>query len=706
MNIKNFFKNLGIAFKGTSGTVQSLGSGIPAWNTETEYYSRWVFACVNLISNKLAETEWRLYKQVKGEVVEIVDHELLGLLYKFNKDMTKFDAIKLSIIYFLLQGKAPWVISRTESGKAQEIYVVPPTQLKITGKDENGRATKYKYGKNEIPATDVIYFKNPNPDNPLDGRSHISAIRDTVETDDKMTKWNKHLISTGAKPSVVIEVPAPLNAEEQKIMRGQFDEQYGGFENANKTMILSNGAKISPFSLPPKDLEWISGRNLNREEILSIFGVPKILLGLEGQYNRATAETSEMVFGKYTLDPIMTMITEQLNEFLVPKFGQDLWLDFESFAPEDSEMKLKWLQAGTNVWQTVNETRNELGKEPLAGGDAIYQSIMNVPSMTDVDTGKKSCNCGHDHGPEKVSEYKILRAKEGNRVPSKKQRQVIARISARNIDAKRYGKDIAEKFEQKMKEKDDKNKPVLTVKAGGTESRISLDEATKEKIWREYVSVKDVISNGWKQKMMQIFERQAKEIQEKLTEKKNFKKLTPADLLFEDDDEVSLTMKIIEPQYYASLMKGADMGVSLINQPKINLAEIPKVKEWTEKVAEKYAKEITATTKEAFTKIIANGIEAGQGPMKISDQIGEYLSGIAEYRADMIARTETARAMTAGEAYAWETYDIKDVEWYLAGTDSCDICVANSMADWSIKEAQDGISEHSHPNCECLFLPK
>ena len=701
MIFKKYFQRLvGDAVK--SLPLNSLSTfKLGQWSKETEFYTRWIFACVNLISNKLAETEWRLYQQnKKGEIVEVLDHELLGLLYKFNEQMTKFDSLKLSFIYFLLQGSTPWVLDQDDKGRTQQIFIVPPTQLKVAGKDENGNPTQYKYNGTLYSADKVIIFKNPDPNNPRVGRSHIEAIREIADTDDKMTKWNRNLMISGAKPSVVVEVPAVLNDNEQKLLQEQFNEAYGGFENANKVMVLSNGAKMNPYSIPPKDLEWVQGRNMNRDEILSVFGVPKILLGLEGQYNRATAETSEMVFGKYTLDPIMTMITEQLNEFLVPKFGDNLYLDFESFAPEDSELQLRWLQAATNVWLTVNEARETLGREPLRGGDSIYQSIANVPTMTE---GKKSCDCGHDHKDDNKRELKAVNLSS---VPLSKQRKIKIKINARNIKKKKFSNEIADKAIEKLERKQQEKEAVISVKVGKAEgSRLDLDDAAKEKIWRNYVELKDNVALGWKQKFLQIFERQAKELQDQLN-KKDFKKLNPADLLFDDDEEIDFTIRIIEPQYFASLNLGADAGVALINEPKINLATIPRVKEWTERVAEKYATEITKTTKEQFTKLIVDGVEAGESPAKLSQSIQNYLETVAEYRADMIARTESARALTAGEAFAWGEYDIKDVEWYLAGSDPCEICVGNSMADWTTKAAQQGISEYSHPNCECTFLPK
>lgn len=674
-------------------------------------YTRWVFACVNLISNALARVDFRLYQSSKnGEVVEVQDHELLGLLYRFNNRMTKFDSLKLSIIYFLLEGSSPWVIVRNlKTKKPEALYVIPPSSLKVSAKDLDGNPTHYEYSmgqrKQTIPVGDLLIIKNPDPRDPTKGRSYIDAIRDTVETDDYMVKWNKALMLRGAKPSMAIEIEGTLNPEEQKLLKSMLEEQYAGYENAESVLILANGAKFSNTSIAPRDLEWIQGRGLNRDEIMSMFGVPKILLGLEGQYNRATAETAQAVFGQYALDPIMTMIVEQLNEFLVPAFGDNLWIDFESFAPADKEMQLKWLQAGWNSWLTTNEVRRELGKPDLSGGDAIYQPLMNVPTMTEAGEKSKIKNVG---GVPCIA----LKAKvTSSTVPLQKQAQVKRAIFARSQRLNAYAKSVGDVFAQKVKEMGMAKGKVLRLKsAKATKSSkpdIEMTDDKKKELWQNYVELKNATAKEWEAKFKSIFKAQADEVIANLTAKKSSKKARSATaLLFDEEEQVKATIRIIEPQYYATLVTGASTGVDLINQPKVNLQEIPAVREWVGKIAEKYSTDITKTTREGLLATLSSGIDDGDSVADLSERVQTYLEDVGSVRADMIARTESARALTAGEAFAWEQYDITDVEWYLAGSDPCATCQFNASQEWSTKEAQSGISEYSHPNCECTFLPK
>jgi len=121
-------------------------------------------------------------------------------------------------------------------------------------------------------------------------------------------------------------------------------------------------------------------------KILSIFRVPKSVIAVSDDVNRANAETAAYSFARWTINPKMRRIVEQLNEFLVPMFGDDLFLDFEDPVPENAEMKIKKYTAGLNDksgWMTINEVREAEGMEPIEDGDEVYRAPIQTPSSTE-----------------------------------------------------------------------------------------------------------------------------------------------------------------------------------------------------------------------------------------------------------------------------------------------------------------------------------
>ena len=74
-------------------------------------------------------------------------------------------------------------------------------------------------------------------------------------------------------------------------------------------------------------------------------------------------------------------------------------------------------------------------------------------------------------------------------------------------------------------------------------------------------------------------------------------------------------------------------------------------------------------------------------------------------RAEMIARTEHARAVNTGTLQAYVNYGVTQVE-IITAKDSlvCDDCMdAEENNPWSINEAQSLLP--MHPTCRCAYAP-
>jgi capsid portal protein len=69
----------------------------------------------------------------------------------------------------------------------------------------------------------------------------------------------------------------------------------------------------------------------NRDRILTAFRVPKTLLGIDLDVNRASADAMINVFQRNTIWPKLRSIQEKLNNELIPLFGtaQGLELSFD-----------------------------------------------------------------------------------------------------------------------------------------------------------------------------------------------------------------------------------------------------------------------------------------------------------------------------------------------------------------------------------------
>ena len=207
--------------------------------------------------------------------------------------------------------------------------------------------------------------------------------------------------------------------------------------------------------------------------------------------------------------------------------------------------------------------------------------------------------------------------------------------------------------------------------------------------------------------MTNILTRQRDEILANLEDTKSRRKAKadPKKYLFDVENEISSTISIIEPEYYNALAAGGTMALDLVGADLIDITSLPEVQKWINNITEKYAEEITENTYNSTLEVLQSGINEGKGAQALADDIKTHFADITESRAVAIARTETARAFTAGQAYAWEEVGVTKMEWLTEGSNPCSICTDNSTREWSAKEAQHGTVDYSHPNCECIFLP-
>lgn len=158
--------------------------------------------------------------------------------------------------------------------------------------------------------------------------------------------------------------------------------------------------------------------------------------------------------------------------------------------------------------------------------------------------------------------------------------------------------------------------------------------------------------------------------------------------------------------------------------------------EWASEYSNELVTDITEQTRLALVAIIGNEIAQGSTLQQMAKQIrntvglnarqqaalqalearmqaaaieaaaiqkamDRYTKKAIRYRALMIARTETARALSAGTLDAYERAGIHKVQW-VADPDCCDICNENNGNVYTIAEAEP--LQPAHPNCECAWV--
>ena len=131
------------------------------------------------------------------------------------------------------------------------------------------------------------------------------------------------------------------------------------------------------LALSPADMHWLEGLKLSAREIAIAFGVPPELIGDTSNKTYSNYQEARLAFYTETILPLMDWLKDELNNWLVPQFGDDrLYVDYDKDEIEalQEDRGAVWDRAMEAVRQGVltrNEARLLLGYEEIEGGDVL-----------------------------------------------------------------------------------------------------------------------------------------------------------------------------------------------------------------------------------------------------------------------------------------------------------------------------------------------
>jgi HK97 family phage portal protein len=345
-------------------------------------YKGWVYACVNVIAEEVASTEIYLAKRTAEGWDRADKHPAMQLLRRVNPYMTSGQLFEATTSYLELEGNSFWLlIDNMKGSKPVEIWTLDPTRVTIHKGSGSFFIDGYSYRKPdgteyEIDPSKIIHFKRFNPNDPYRGIGTVQAAALGIDIDNYSAEWNRNFFFNQATPAGVLETEKSLTPEQHERLKKQWEVSYQGLQNAHRTALLEAGLQYKQVTLSQRDMDFLESRRFTRDEICSIFRVPKALLGIAEDFNRANIEGIQYIFSRYLIKNKLQLQVDVLNEFYLPKFEADTEnyrFMFADPVPANQEFELKrketYIRSGL---ATRNEIRAEEGRKPLpTGGDDV-----------------------------------------------------------------------------------------------------------------------------------------------------------------------------------------------------------------------------------------------------------------------------------------------------------------------------------------------
>jgi len=218
--------------------------------------------------------------------------------------------------------------------------------------------------------------------------SPIEAAARSVDQNNESRAWNVALLQNSARPPGALVAEQELQEEQFNRLKEQIKEQYSGAKNAGRPLLLEGGLDWKEMGLSPADMHWLEGLKLSAREIAIAFGVPPELIGDTANKTYSNYKEARQAFYTETVLPLMDWIRNELNNWLVPKFGDDrIYIDYdrdeiEALQEDRAAVWEKAMEAVKIGVLTPNEARLLLGYEEVPGADTLMVPGNMMPLAT------------------------------------------------------------------------------------------------------------------------------------------------------------------------------------------------------------------------------------------------------------------------------------------------------------------------------------
>ena len=376
-------------------------------------------AVVSFLADSIAQLPLKVYTR-NAEFDRTRDRDSIAakLLYRPNADQTSYEFWNAIVVELFLMGVSTiWVLPDPDSESGFQLRLIPNewvinSERKTSYAPDVLRITTNTSGTVvEIPRTEFVQFRMYSPGNPGGYQSPIAALRQTLNEQIQADRFRTEVWSSSGRFNAYITRPAnvqPWDDNQRKSFVTAFREGWGkGGSNAGKMPVLEDGMEIKPYQFNAKEAQYAETKQLSREDVAAAYHVNPALIWRTSTQTYASAKDNARALYADCLGPVLQMLQQRINSFLLPMVGADP----DTYVEFDLTEKLKGsfeeragiLQSSVGgPWLTRNEARADNNLPPIEGGDELIVPL-NV-----VEGGQASPRDTHSNQNSGPADVKLI----------------------------------------------------------------------------------------------------------------------------------------------------------------------------------------------------------------------------------------------------------------------------------------------------------
>lgn len=369
-------------------------------------------------------------RKADGSSEDVIDHPMLALIQTPNPFYGDIALWMATLVSFLIDGNAYWMIVRNGVGRPVELWYIPHWMLEPKwSQSGDDFISHYRYtpggstAPTDIDANDVVHFRHGiDPRNIRKGMSPMDGVIREIFIDLESSNFVASLLRNMGVPGVVISpkggaMPSPDDVEATKAW---FSQKFGG-DNRGGVLVMGAPTDVQAYGFNPQQLNMSEGRDVAEERVCACLGIPAAIVGFGAGLQQtkvgATMEELRKLAWNNGVLPFARMLADELQRSLITQFGATNsgkvgWDTRNVLALQEDEDKKfeRWGKVLGSGGVTVFDYRVAIGLE-ADDSHKIYLRPINLIEVAEGAPPKPPIDGPKTKSQRRASEAAIVRGR-------------------------------------------------------------------------------------------------------------------------------------------------------------------------------------------------------------------------------------------------------------------------------------------------------
>lgn len=356
-----------------------------------------VYRCVELIAGTCAALPLKAFEKPGRVEVDT------PVLYDPHPELTKFEVWEYAYACLLLWGNAYFEKAVDGLGRVRRLRPIHPSRVTVEAAKNPPTDDPDRFypgskvfivdGKRSNPYTrnEILHIPGLGYDG-LVGMSRIQLAAQAIGVGLAAEQYAGRFFANGQQLSGILSTDEPIEESDAKRMKSRWKEAASGLDNAHDIVVVDNGAKFQPVSIPARDAQLLESRGWSTTEIARLFGLPPHAIGDVAKSTSWGTGIEQQTIGmvQFTLQPsYLTRVEQRLTkEVLWSGDRRQVYAKHivEGLMRGDAKTRAAFYMAMRQMKaMNANEVRDKEDLEPYDGGDVFDNPLITVDDGDDND---------------------------------------------------------------------------------------------------------------------------------------------------------------------------------------------------------------------------------------------------------------------------------------------------------------------------------